>query len=426
MISAYILNMTGKKGAKPVLSIRQRLIYGRLAPLRRPVPAKRLSDMLGGLINRQTISIHLEKLATLGLVQKHANGWVAVEPPEDLRKAFSLLKNPPEGRGWHSLYASWKLPLPAKMPFPGHRNAVELYAAYWKIRGAEYHGTPWNNVWLGLMLGVTRQAVSHILMALRDEGLLTADYRCQKHNFELQTEEVVKEKKKSLTGGKGCALDIRVNSLAKAEDIHAVIDQLTAGNYMLRSQIYDIVGEALKEHKKNEKPGDGSALVLNWLNARLRTRHGIEDGAQQKLAESVAVSVAQDEARVRVEQEIAEKRKTRKSAAEQVAAFALPGENLRPSNLRSLRTVGELEAALPKLRPGMTTAEIMEITRPSKTPEPVTVAVPCFRGNALRDPEPVIMPTAEDDARFDFSGGTSFREEEDDIESLPDSFFAAA
>jgi hypothetical protein len=124
----YVFNMKGN----PLLSIRQRVIYGRLAPLRRPLPASKLVDMLGRLIDRRTINYNLEKLGTFGLVTRQKKGWVAVEPSAEMEKQF-VRTRPTTDERWQGCFASWKLPLPVTNPFPGRRNSTELYAAYWLI-----------------------------------------------------------------------------------------------------------------------------------------------------------------------------------------------------------------------------------------------------------------------------------------------------
>lgn len=391
MKSIYVLNMKGT----PNLSIRQRVIYARLAPLRRPVSAKRLAEMLGGLIDRQTISVHLSKLASLGLVRQSKEGWIALEPSGDMAKEFSRMKETPEDGRWQGCFASWRLPLPAEKPFPNARNKTELYCAYWIVRGLEMAeakkpkpGRVMKVKRIAALLGVTKLTARKILMSLRDKGLFDK-HKVFPHNFKLQEkdESNVKRSGRKAAADDADLLDVAVNRLTQADQIHAVIDQLTCGGYMLRCDICRVIEKALKEHKKNGYPGDGSPLVLDWLNAKLRTRQSRDDAGKQAVAESIALTVRRAEAVARLDREIAEESKTQKNIYEMVASKALPGENLKPMSLRVLYNMSELEAALPKLRDGMTKADICAIIRPPvKKAESSTVEVPCFAGdNALRE-----------------------------------------
>ncbi len=404
--SIYVLNMKGT----PKLSIRQRVIYARLAPLRRPVSAKRLAEMLGGLIDRQTISAHLSKLATLGLVRQSKEGWVALEPSGDMEKEFSRLNETPEDGRWQGCFASWRLPLPAEKPFPNARNKTELYCAYWLVRGLETAeakkprpGRVMKVKRIAALLGVTKLTARKMLMSLRDEGLFDK-HKVLSHNFKLQGKEEsnVKRSGRKADADEADLLDVAVNRLAQATQIHVVIDQLTCGGYMLRCDICRVVEKALKEHKKNAYPGDGSPLVLDWLNAKLRTRQSREDAGKQAVTESIALTVRRAEAAARLDMDIAEERKAQKNIYEMVASKALPGENLKPMLLRMLYNTSELEAALPKLRDGMTKDDICAIIRPPvKKVEPLTVEVPCFVGR--------------DD-----------REEPEDFENMPADWFRAS
>ena len=174
--------------------------------------------------------------------------------------------------------------MPAKTPFPKARNAAELYSAYWLLRGLERKQKPGKKLVtvnrLVSLLGVAKQTARMIIMTLRDEGLLDGDATAP-HNFVLQQKGDDPAKPKKVADD-GDALDIRVNRLKSKKAIHDLVGQLSRNNYMLRRDILKVVGDALKEHKKNEQPGDGSALVLNWGN-RLRTRQAIEEGEAQKV-----------------------------------------------------------------------------------------------------------------------------------------------
>jgi Mn-dependent DtxR family transcriptional regulator len=415
MRSIYLFNMRGK----PALTIRQRLIYARLSPLRRPVPAQRLEAMLGGLVYRQTISDHLEKLQQKGLVEKRKGGWVALEPTGEIEEEFVRLKESPEDGRWHGCFASWRLPLPARKPFPNARNATELYTAYWLIRNLQVAeakkpkpGKALKVKRIAALLGVCRSTASKLVMTLRDKKLLDGD-KIAAHDFVLQTggEDGVKARKDVNQPDDGDALDIRVNRLNGRDEIHALVAQLTSSNFMFRGELYAVVGEALREHKKNGFPGDGSALVLNWLGARLRTRQGIEDGEQQKLRDDLRLAERQAAAIAQLNKEI-EAERARPKVRDLLAAKVLPGENFKAMHLKYIQaTDAQLEAAWDNLKDAprlVTKDELLALVRGTQAvtgilpPAPLTVkteAAVCKPVDSRRRTEPVIVPTAEDDAR---------------------------
>ncbi len=435
MLSIYVLNMKGKK---PSLSIRQRVIYARLTPLRRPVTAMGVAKMLGGLMDRQTIATHLQKLLALGLVRQSKDGWVAVEPFGDMAKEFTRLKESSEDGRWHGCFASWRLPLPAETPFLDAHNKCELYCAYWLVRGLEIAeekkakpGKVMCVKRISSLLGVTRLTVRRLLMTLRDAKLFDK-HKVLPHHFKFQERDDAEARRRGRPAADDDAdlLDAAVDRLKLADQIHAVVRQLTADGEgaMLRFEVCRVVENALKEHKKNGYPGDGSPLVLDWLTAKLRTRQSREDAGKQAVVESIGLTVKQAEAVAKLDRELAEVRRTQQHVAALIATKALPGENLKPDHLKGLYLLSELEAALPKLREGMTAREICEVIRPSaaKTPSAVKKEEPHF-GSAitLREPDQVVLPTAEDDAKFWFTGnGTPFRDDDElDLDSLPDDCF---
>ena len=436
MLSIYILNMKGKK---PSLSIRQRVIYARLTPLRRPVTAMGLARMLGGLMDRQTIATHLKKLSALGLVRQSKDGWVALEPSGDMAKEFTRLKETQEDGRWHGCFAWWRLPLPADKPFPDAHNKCELYCAYWLVRGleiAEKKKAKPKRVMsvkrISSLLGVTRLTARKLLMTLRDAKLFDK-HKVLPHHFKFQEQDdaEAQHNRQPAVEDDADLLDVAVDRLKLASQIHVVISQLTAEGpgAVFRFEVCRVVENALREHKKNGYPGDGSPLVLDWLTAKLRTRQSREDAGQQAVAESIELTVRQAEAIAKLDQEVAEARRVQQTVYDLVAAKALPGENCKASLLKMLGyKVEELEAALPKLKDGMTRVEICNVIRPSVATgaKPGQLVKPYSRDdNLLREPVPVIMPTPEVNARFQFlTGDSPFGDDDDfDLDSLPDDCF---
>lgn len=271
----YVFNMKGK----PLLKIRQRIIYGRLAPLRRPVSARRLASMLGGLIDLRTINRSLKKLSDLNLVTKQKKGWVALQPPQDKESHFVRTRLTKDDR-WHGCFASWKLPLPLTNPFPGRRNSTELYAAYWLIYNLEFMKKKCGTNLLAALLGVTHLTASRIVGRLREEKLLgksSGKLVTLKHSWNLryETDSDVPKKEDVLED----PLDILIKTKTGKEKIECLVDALEVNGIMTRTQIYDMVRDALKTHDPGLYPGDGSRLIIYRLEERLAGRTAIDSAA---------------------------------------------------------------------------------------------------------------------------------------------------
>ncbi len=275
----YIFNMRGE----PMLTIRQRILYSRLAPLRRPVKAYRLASMLGNLIDRETVSCHLEKLADLGLVTLVGTGWVAQEPSKEVaKKSFVLLKDKDRENRWHGRYASWKLPLPASQPFSGQRNSCELYAAYWLIRNIEQSDQPdWGVNRLAALLGVSRLTSRKLIMRLRDLNLLDEDDCCAANNFVLQYKD---DSLNPRVDNKDDQLDTLIRRLTGKDEIKSLISQLKGR--LTRQDIYKLAKETLLAHDPVAYTGDGSALVIHRLQMRVATGAAIQQSEAIQKRES--------------------------------------------------------------------------------------------------------------------------------------------
>lgn len=262
------LYMFVQKGKQPMLDIRRGLVYGKLAPLRKPVSASKLCDMLGGLVSLPTVHKNLAKLETLGMVTHTERGWLAQEPPAELQPHFCRLKKAAKDADddrWHGRYATWRITLPAENPFPGMRNGTELYAVYWLIahmeRTRSHH--PWSAAELARILRIKYDTLRGLLVILRDKGLLTDDKKLAPHDFKLERVEV------EVKGpDQRDALEVVVGRLKKREEILSAANSLE----MTRADALKLIRDALTEHKKHGERGDGSDLILDWLGKRIAGR----------------------------------------------------------------------------------------------------------------------------------------------------------
>jgi Mn-dependent DtxR family transcriptional regulator len=356
-----------------MLSIRQRIIYSRLAPLRRPVAAYRLANMIGGLIDRRTITCHLHKLAVLGLAEKKTNGWIALAPSGDMEKQFVRTKQVTDDR-WHGGYASWKMPLPLKQPFPGRRNGTELYAAYWLIYNLEYKKQTCGVKRLAALLGVTRLTARKLVMTLRDCNLLDG-LKVMSHTWELRydvenegpaKEDVIED-----------PLDVLLRKKTGKDKIESLIEKLKG--IMTRQDIYDMARDALKYHDPVKYPGDGSALLIHRLEERLEGRTALEAAAAAK-----SKAAQRDHDRRRSQQ-------TRRSLAD----YVIPGDRAMLEAAFESYTDAQLDnadLALCGIRRQLTLAEVENVIRDPQAA--VALKAPAVQAPRKMD-VPVVKPVGK-------------------------------
>ncbi len=262
----YVFNLKGKP---PFLDIRQRIVYSRLAPLRRPVSARRLTQMLGGLIDRRTTHRHLLELEKHDLVTQVNKRWLAREPQGQIAKHFTQTKVCGNDGRWHGCYASWKLPLPKVKPFPKRQNSTELYAAYWLLHNLWRMDEQCSKKRLAAFLGVTKVTGRRIVDTLSNLALIDITrQKCNKHSFALEYQEVQPTKTKKETRLED-SLEVLIKRKSGRDQLRELTDQLTDRRIMNRQQVYELVRSAFRAHDPEQHNGDGSALALHRLRERL-------------------------------------------------------------------------------------------------------------------------------------------------------------
>lgn len=279
----YVFNLKGKP---PFLDIRQRIVYSRLAPLRRPVSARRLTQMLGGLIDRRTTHRHLLELQKHDLVTQVNKRWLARKPDGEIARHFTQTKAFGNDGRWHGCFASWKLPLPKGKPFPKRQNSTELYAAYWLLHNLWRKDEQCCKARLAALLGVTKVTGRRIVDTLSNLALIDIDRQtCNKHSFALEYQEKKPTKPKKETRLED-SLEVLIKRRSGRDQLREVIGQLTDRRIMTRQQVCEVVRSAFRAHDPEQHNGDGSALALHRLRERLKHRTEVEaaDAVQKKAA----------------------------------------------------------------------------------------------------------------------------------------------
>lgn len=156
------------------LTLAQAVVYGRLAPLKRPVSVTTLSRMFGGLFNdRKRLSLSLKQLSVHGLARAEDKKWLALESKGATREWFVWPDKLAEADKWHHKFAYWSMPLPEEKPFPESRVLLNDWAVYWWLLGWTARKKLPSIARAAALLGLSRNGWSAARNRLQRHGLLT-------------------------------------------------------------------------------------------------------------------------------------------------------------------------------------------------------------------------------------------------------------
>lgn len=351
------------------MKLRDRIVYGRLYPLKQPITLHRLTGWLGGLMDRSTVSTSLARLESMGLASREQIGkrvgWrINKELTDANRHLFKFNKD--------GAVIYWRMVLPVANPFKG-KGGLEKWVAWAFWSHLEGQGKHWQAARIAKTLGMDRVSMKRHF----DELAVAGWFDCLPDGVELQGRKSGKAKLIPVPApvGRDAALENGIKH--KAAALGWTAERLATETV-----------DAAKTHRVNLLNGKykgGSALKC--LNARLDKLAGQHVEARTVVEKAVANKsrVFADSAeriergKIEVERIRAEER-AEPTIYDRVAAKILPGENLKPSFIRCVYTRGELDAAWNKIEPHekLTASQLREIVRPAK----------------------VVIPTEDHDARI--------------------------
>lgn len=264
------------------MSIRARLAYAKLARLQRPISARKLSLMFGGLrISERTVGAALRELRDSKLVTQSNDGWTAV-PAHEQPAAFAMVS----GKN-HPYY--FTMITPDVNPFPGQKNAIELLAVYYCCAYLTVQSMAVFNTDIAKRTGIGRKAVGEGVKELQRLNLLDADKHALPQTWKnaahspddmptkaTKKTPVVRQEEQQQRHPINVLLDGKTQEAA----CRRVIGQLTKAGITEAVIIKDIK-EAHDRHHKNGAAGDGSALVLSWLERRRDDKEAAVKGAEE-------------------------------------------------------------------------------------------------------------------------------------------------
>ncbi len=268
---------------KTKMSIRARLAYAKLARLQRPISARKLSALFGGLrISERTIGAALRELLDAKLVTHTKDGWAAV-PAHEQPAAFAMVSG-----GNHPYY--FTLITPAENPFPGQKNAIELLAVYYCCCHLTRQRRAVHNTDVAKRTGISRKAVGEGVKELQRLNLLDADknalpqtwknaiYTPDDDTMPTKREKKVDRQDESQDTHRN-PINVLLDGKTQVAACLRVIGQLMKAGVTQAVVLKDI-REALDRHDKNGAAGDGSALVLSWLEIRRDDKAAAVKGAE--------------------------------------------------------------------------------------------------------------------------------------------------
>lgn len=265
---SYFLNVCVPLMKIP-LQPRARIVWDKLRKRKFPVSARKLSQLLGQLrISERTVGVALRQLLEHRLVTQSKAGWTAVPA---LPGIFQM-----DRQGHHPLY--FTLTTPKENPFPDQKNAIELLSVYFcclHLEGKTVHNTD-----VAERTGITRKTVGQCVKELQALQLLDDDKHALPQTWENavhspddgQPTKTKKEGKREVDSdlnpisqllGKTTNESECLRITARLRKLGVSLDSITAD-----------IKRAIQQHRANGAVGDGSALVLSWLQKRLDIAEG--------------------------------------------------------------------------------------------------------------------------------------------------------